>query len=126
VAVIYEYDDKASGYTVFLDYMSKCNFTYFFPKKLNLRFQVLTEASMKIGLSVFGLWLRIICPAFQGCLLVVIILMMEVVSTSETSVNLYATTLRNNPNAAIISLFIHYLQKFSLCLIFHDRISGSG
>jgi hypothetical protein len=69
-----------------------------------VRFEVLTEVSIKM--AVF--WVVAPCSlvevhrSFRGacCLLYqAITLMMEAANTSETSLNFYQTTLRNNPES---------------------------
>jgi hypothetical protein len=66
-----------------------------------VKFQVLTAASVKIAVFwiVAPCSLVEVCRRFRGvcCLIRPITVVMEAADTSETSVNFYRTTRRNNP-----------------------------
>jgi hypothetical protein len=70
-----------------------------YKNKLEVRFEVLTAASMKM--TIF--WVVVLCSLvevyrrFRGVATSITTLMMEAASTSKMLVNFYQTALRNNP-----------------------------
>jgi hypothetical protein len=77
--------------------------------KNKVRFQILTAASMKLAVfwDVAPFSLAVACRRFG-----LIALMMEAASTSETSVNFYQTTRRNNHRRENLKT---YLDDMDMC-----------
>jgi hypothetical protein len=69
-----------------------------FTRILTVRFEVLTAASMKMSV------VRVVAPCSLA-----IALMMEAASTSETPVNFYHTTRRNNPEGSLLQLLTVFI-----------------